>query len=55
MNKEKDIVDYLKEKKQLEHQLKELRSKKNLLPVEKVIIEEMKLELSKVISKIAKS
>lgn len=54
MKKEKDIVDFLKEKKQLEQQLSELRSKKNLLPAEEVIIEEIERELSIVISKIAK-
>lgn len=54
MKKEKDIVDFLKEKKQLEQQLSELRSKKNLLPTEEVIIEEIERELRIVTAKIAK-
>ena len=45
MNKQKDIVDYLNEKNQLEKQLKELRSKKERTDTENVIIEEMERRL----------
>ena len=54
MEKEKDIVDLLREKEQLERQLLEMRSKKNLLPTEEVIIEEVERELRIVTAKIAK-
>ena len=49
---EKDIVDLLREKEQLEQKLAELRTKKNLSQIEEVIIEEVERELRIVISKI---
>jgi transcriptional regulator with XRE-family HTH domain len=49
---EKDIVDLLREKEQLEQKLAELRTKKNLSQIEEVIIEEVERELGIVISKI---
>jgi hypothetical protein len=55
MKKEKDIVDFLDEKKQLEQQLMNLRSKKELLPAEEVIIEEIERRINIVNDKISKS
>lgn len=49
---EKDIVDLLREKEQLEQKLAELRTKKNLSQIEEVIIEEVVRELGIVASKI---
>ena len=54
MNQPKDVVDYLKEKRQLEEQLKYLHSKKHLLPTEEVIIEEAERRLGIVINLIDK-
>ena len=54
MKKEKDIVDLLREKASLEQHLTELRSKKDKLPTEEVIMEEIVRELRIVTAKIAK-
>jgi len=54
MNQPKDVVDYLKEKRQIEEQLKYLRSKKHLLPTEEVIFEEVERRLGIVIDLIEK-
>jgi len=51
-NKEKDVADYLKEKKQLENKISELQSKKSLLPTEEVIISEVKGRLNEVVTNI---
>lgn len=49
---EKDIVDLLREKEQLEGKLAELQAKEKLSQVEEVIIEEVFRELGIVNSKI---
>lgn len=54
MKEPKDIVDLLKEKEQLENQLKNLQSKKLRTGTEDVIIEEMERRLVIVLSKIEK-
>lgn len=46
MKENKDIVDYLHEKRQLEIQLHELKLKTNLLPTEIIIIEEIEHQLN---------
>ncbi len=51
-NKKKDVVDYLKEKRQLELKISQLESKKSLLPTEEVIMSEVKGRLNEVVTKI---
>ena len=54
MKKKKDIVDYLKEKKQLEKQISDLRLKKPRTPIEDVSLEEMERKLGIILKLIAK-